>query len=329
MRTDLIDPLLEPVPAAWDELAVGTGAPVFWHAAPLVVAAWTAQTPPVMAVVTDGARPVALFHGRFQGPADFRRFHRPGTVPPLGVLECRLAPASVAGHRFAADLDATARAEAVAAFERAVRQRFRVVAFCYRHVESDAVAAVRGRGRRVLSVSPDTVLTTEWSSVEDYLRSLPPKWRSQLKKIRATVAADPRVHRAVVDEVPVAQAARLVNLVRSRHQRRGLVRAPIPEQYFALLNADPATSFATYSDSRGLLALSTLHDNGDDVRMSYWGNRDRTEGGLPNLYFDHYVDVVAHTLALGRRTLYPGKGMTQIKQRFGARAEPNHLVIGR
>ncbi|WP_156893454.1 hypothetical protein [Actinokineospora enzanensis] len=327
MRAELVDPLTEAVPPAWDRFVAEQRLPVLWGSGPLTAAAWSAQSTPVLAVVSDGDTVVALLHGRFHGPRDFRRFVRPGEIPPLGVFECRLAPASLAGHRFAAGLDQAGRRAAVGAFERAVRARYRALGFCYRHVETADLPAMTGRTRRVVRVSPDSLLATEWSTVDEYVRSLSGKWRSQLRKIHSGLAT--RVRRAITDTVPIADAARLVNQVRSRHQRPGLVLPPISEQYLTHLNADPHTRFATYSDAAGLLALSTLHDDGTGLMMSYWGNRDRTEGGLANLYFDHYVDVVAHTIDLGRATLRPGKGMTRIKERFGARLVPNHLVVGR
>ncbi|SEQ95615.1 hypothetical protein [Actinokineospora terrae] len=328
MHGDLVDPLTEVVDPGWDRFAADQGACVLWHADPLTTAAWAGQTATVMAVVRDGTDVAALFHARLHGPQDYRRFHRSGSVPPVGFVECRLSPASLAGHLFATGLDASGRRAAVEAFERAVRSRYRVAGFCYRHVESGDVPAVDRGSRRVLAVSPDTVLTAEWSNVDGYLAQLPPKWRSQLRKIRATVRSAPGVRRALVDQVPPPDAARLVNLVRFKHQRRGVVRTPIPEHYFEHLNADPGTRFSTYRDDRGLLALSTVHDNGTDLTMSYWGIRDRVDGGLPNLYFDHYVDLVEHTIGLGRATLRPGKGMARIKERFGARPVANHLVVG-
>ncbi|WP_285606505.1 GNAT family N-acetyltransferase [Actinokineospora globicatena] len=328
MHGEVVDPLTQVVPAEWDRFAAARGASVLWQAKPLITAAWAAQTATALVVVRDRTDVVALFHARLHGPQDYRRFHRSGSVPPVAFAESRLAPASLAGHLFAAETGRADRRAAVVAFERALRARYRVAGFCYRHVESEDLLAFDRRSRRVLAVSPDTVLRAEWSSVDDYLAQLPTKWRSQLRKIRATVRSVPGVRRELVAEVPPADAARLVNLVRFRHQRRGIVRTPIPEHYFEHLNADPGTRFSTYRDDRGLLALSTVHDNGTDLAMSYWGIRDRVDGGLPNLYFDHYVDLVEHTIELGRATLRPGKGMAKIKERFGARPVANHLVVG-
>ncbi|WP_253888217.1 hypothetical protein [Actinokineospora diospyrosa] len=324
MHGELLDPLTEAVPPDWDRFVTSVGAPVLWRAAPLTTAAWASQSATVLAVVRDGTDVVALLHTRFLGAGGYRHYHRAGSVPRAGFIECRLAPASIAGHLFAVGLDAAGKRAAVLAFERAVRARHRVAGFCYRHVGSDDVAAFDRRTRRVLAVSPDTVLSTEWSSVEDYLSTLPAKWRSQLRKMRSGITAT----RAIVDTVPTAEAARLINLIRFRHQRRAVVRTPVPEHYLEHLNADPATRFATYSDESGLLALSTVHDNGIDLTMSYWGARDRVDGDVANLYFDHYVDLVAHTISLGRATLRPGKGMARIKERFGARPVASNLVVG-
>ncbi|WP_026422025.1 hypothetical protein [Actinokineospora inagensis] len=328
MRAELFDPVVTGFPPDWDRFAAGAGAPVLWRSALLTTAAWASQSATVLGVVRDGTDVVALLHTRFLGPRDYRTYYRAGATPRVGFVECRLAPASVAGHLFARELTYDAKRAAVRAFERAVRARRLVAGFCYRHVESDDLVAFTGRTRRVVGVSPDTVLATEWSTVEGYLAQLPPKWRSQLRGIRSTVRSTPGLRRAIVDTVPVVEAARLVNLVRFRHRRPGVVRTPIPEHYFEQLNADPTTRFATYTDDSGLLALSTVHDNGTDLTMSYWGSRDRADGGLPNLYFDHYVDLVEHTITLGRATLRPGKGMARIKERFGARPVANHLVVG-
>lgn len=330
MRAVLVDPLVDVIPPQWDEFVATQGCSTLWRSRLLAVAAWCGQSPTLMAVVLDGERPVALLHGRFLGPQDPRRFQRPGALPPVGLFECRLHPASTTGYRFAADLDEAGKAEVVRVFERAARARFglRLGGFCYRHVEPDTVAALRRRTRVTLDVAPDLVINNEWADIDAYLKSLPPKWRSQLRKIHATVLADPTVRGGLVDSVPVDQATQLLTTVRHRHQRRGWIKPPMPSAYVELLNADPDTRFLAYFSGDDLLAMSTVHDDGSELLMTYWGNRDRTEGGRQNLYFDHYLRLVEEMITLGRGSLRPGKGMVQIKTRFGATPEPRFLVAG-
>ena len=326
----MVDPVTEPIPYAWDAFVKEESLPVLWHGRTLATASWLGQTPSVLCAVTDGTRTVALFFGRLQGLSDPRRYHAPAKAAP-GFFECRLYPGSLAGYRFDPRLDAAGQAAAVAAFESALRGRFgrRVAGVAYRHVAPEHVAAVRGRTSLVRPVQPEPVLYNRWSEPGQYRAELPGKWRSQLRKVQATVAADPTLSVRLCPEVPERDATRLVQQIGRRHRPWWLIRPPIPESYFRVLNEDPGTEFVCYFSGERLLAFSTVHDTGTELQMSHWGSRDRTDGGRQNIYFDQFLRVADLMIERGRAVTRFGKGMTEIKARFATTQEPRFLVAGR
>lgn len=335
LRAVVVDPLREPVPAEWDGFVAEQGLVALWRASLLEVAAWCAHAPTVMCVVVDDADcPVALFHGRFLGvPARVRRYVVPGAAPVVGGIECRLHPiAALGGQAFAADLDAAGRAAAARAFEAAAGKRWgaRCPGVAYRQVGEEDLAALAPPGRVCVAVEPDLVLWNRWPDVDGWFGSLPSKWRSQLRRIVESVDADATVTVAVEPTIPPADAARLAQTVRTRYKRPLWVKPPVPAAYFAAMNEAPGTRFVTYRDGDGrLLAFSTAHDDGTDVVLSYWGTREPTDGGRPNLYFDQYVRLVGLMVDGGRRAVRMGKGMGAIKARYGAAPSARWAVVGR
>lgn len=331
----VVDPLREAVPDQWDGFVAEQGLVSLWRASLLERAAWSSQAPTVMAVVVDRAdRPVALFHGRFLGvPARIGRYVAPGSSPAIGGVECRLHPiGAFAGHAFADGLDGADRAAAVRVFELGVGERWgaRCPAVAYRQVEHQDLAALAGPGRVAVGVEPDLVLHNRWADLDGWFRSLPPKWRSQLRRIVASVDADPTVTVAVERSVPPLEAARLVHTVRTRYQRPLWVRPPVPVWYFEDLNRAPGTRYVTYRNRDGrLLAFSTAHDGATDIVLSYWGRREPADGGRANLYFHQYVRLVGLMVDEGRRAVRLGKGAAAVKARYGATPTPRWAVAGR
>lgn len=334
LTATVVDPLREPPPAGWDAFVAAHDLMPLWRADLLRTAAGCSQTPSTMVMVTEGGgdRPVAIFHARHLGPTDPTRFTRPGRMPVPTMTECRTTPVAMgAGLAFAADADPATRAEAVRVFERAVRRRTGVggLALAYRELPPDLLALVP-TGRRVrMRLGPTMVLENRWSDLDDYLADLPGKWRSQLKKIRQNVATDPDLRVDLVDTIGADEAGWLAELVRRRHTWRALPRPPLPAGYFARFAALPGSRFLTYRDGSGrLLGFSALLRYAGESVLVWWGSRDDIDGARPDLYFDQYLRLVDLMIAQGDRRLVLGKGMEQIKSRYGAHPAPLWAVVG-
>lgn len=310
-----------PVPAAWNDFAERERLLPMWRSEVLAAADWcgTGRASMVLVRARDtggaGAAPIALFHAEHPGVRR-GRFARPKPVGRRAVAICRLAASTNgAGAAFAAGLSTEEKIAAVRAFERALG---RGLPIAYREVTTEDLP-VLGAGRRLRGpLAPRMSIANGWGDVEEYLRSLNPKWRSQLKKIRRTVAEDPDVRCAVEPRVDAGEAAWLLETVRARYAKRW-TRPPVPARYLDLLMDRPDVVVLAYRGTGGrLLGYSLVHDDGERLLLILWGARRDTDGGRRDLYFDQYLRLVEWMIRDGRRNLVLGKGMTGIKARYGA-----------
>jgi GNAT acetyltransferase-like protein len=330
----VVDPLTDPIPAAWDDFVATERLLPLWGSQFLRTAAWCAQTPSSMVLVTEAgnSEPVALFQARHPGLLRPTRFVRPGRFPELSLADCRTPPVAVgAGMAFAAGAGAAERSAAVRVFEAALRRRAGIggLAIAYRELEPELLPMV-ATGRRIrLRLGPRMVVRNRWSDPDDYVGTLARKWRSQLKKIHHTIRSDATINVDVVDTIPPADACWLAELVRRRHLLRAIPRPPLPARYFAHFAALPNSRFLTYRDANGrLLAYTALLEHGREMVLGWWGSLDLADGGRANLYFDQYLRVIRHMIQTGRERLVLGKGMEHIKIRYGAHPEPLWGVVG-
>jgi hypothetical protein len=335
LQAVLVDPLRDGVPAAWNAFVAEQRLLPLWRSELLTTSAWCAQTPVLMGIAVDrSGSPVALFHARHVGvPVDPRRYLRPGSVAPIGIVECRLSPVAVQpGLAFAAGLAEPDRAEAVGAFERAARRRlrWRCLGLAYRHLTAADLRLVRRRTRVVVETDPPVAIENKWADLRAYLAALPAKWGAQLRRIHETTEADPGLRVTVESSVPAVEAIPLLQAVRARYQPPRLIRPPIPVRYLEQLTSLPGTHFLTYRDRAGrLLAFAAVHESRAGLCSTFWGNRDRPDGGLPNLYFDQYLRAVRLMIEGGHPRLDLGKGQRSIKERYGARPTPCFSIAGR
>jgi GNAT acetyltransferase-like protein len=330
----VVDPLTDPVPAAWDDFVVTERLLPLWGSQFLRTAAWCTQAPSSMVLVTEAGstEPVALFQARHPGLLRPTRFVRPGRFPALSMADCRTPPVAVgAGMAFTAGAGAAERSEAVRVFEAALRWRTGVggLAIAYRELEPELLPMV-AIGRRVrLRLGPRMVVRNRWSDPDGYVGTLARKWRSQLRKIHHTIRSDATIDVDVVDTIPPVDASWLAEQVRRRHISRAIPRPPLPAGYFARFAALPTSWFLTYRDATGrLIAYSAVLEHGQTMVLVWWGSLDEVDGGRANLYFDQYLRLIHHMIQSGRERLVLGKGMEHIKVRYGAHPEPLWGVVG-
>ncbi|MFI6522665.1 hypothetical protein ACIBF1_44430 [Spirillospora sp. NPDC050679] len=326
----VVDPRREPVPGGWADLARAAALPATWDADVLSALAWCERHRRVLTVVSDrGGAPCALFSARHVAPGPRRRFGGGPAVLP-GLLECHLPPAvTQPGHAFHPDLDAGGRAEAVRAFERAAARRLgaRAAGVVYRQIAAADLLAFRGAGRLVRPALPESVIDNEWDGFEDYLRHLPRRDRRNLDRIRRLVDRDPEVVTGIEDRLDGVEASRLLHTVQTRHAHGRRAPDPFPAVYYDLLSGRAGVRFFTYRSPAGaLLAYGLLIDDGRVMSCQGWGALDAADGGHGNLYFDHFLRQIAHLIEHRRSRLILGKTMTELKERYGARAVPLHVA---
>lgn len=324
MTATVIDPLRDPIPPAWDEFATRHRLRPGWFAGPTRVIDWCVPVPSSMVLVEAPGHtgPVALFHARHFGVGNPARYVRPGRSTRLALTECRTVPVPMEpGFTFVDGLPHADRVAAVRAFERAIRDRLGPghLGIAYRNLSSEHLALVTGPGRRLQRLRPRMVLDNQWSDAAEYWRSLPAKWRSQLKRIRAEVDADSSVKVELTTQIDPEEAAWLAEVIRQRYTPRFPPMPPLPAVAIAEVAQLPGTRFITYRERSGrLLGYSTLYDTGSELTLIWWGSRADGDGRRANLYFDQYLRAIELMIDLERPRMVLGAGMERIKARFGA-----------
>lgn len=323
------DPLTHGAPSGWDDFVIAQGLLPDWHSGLLAAVDWCAPAPSSLVLVRDRAgAPVAAFHARHPGQNNPRRFATPGRTVGIGATVCVNPPFNDTGAAFADGVDDRDRTEAVRVFERAVRQRSRPV-IAYRGLYREDLAVVPNARRVTFRLYPRMVLGNEWPDRDTYLRSLTRKWRYHLRKLRRAMDADPDLTVAWEHHLDPEQACWLAEVVRARHTSRWLPEPPLPVRYFQQLAGLPGSRFLTYRDGDGrLLAYTAVHDDGRDLLAVCWGSRASTDGRRANLYFDQYLRMVELMVDTGRERLVLGRAWEQIKQRYGAVAQPRWGMVG-
>jgi hypothetical protein len=327
----LVDPRVDGIPAAWERFLTAESVPGLWHGAAVRALAWYRRSPSYLGLVCDGSgAPFAIFHLRHVGLGSRRHaFHAEGAAA-AGMLECRLGPASTGrGYRFASALDGSERRAAVSALERAARSRFgwRAAAVAYRDVLPQDLAAFTALGRICLRVTPEVIVENRWGELDAFFAELPPKRRSELRRLEARLAADRELVIGNERALDPAAASRLAASVGRRHRHGLRAAVPIPASYFDALGGAHGIEFLTYRDPSGrLLSFATLVDDGAELADSVWGNLDLGDGGRQDLYFHHYLRAIRVLIGSRRRRISLGKGLGQIKLRYCARYEDRFVV---
>jgi hypothetical protein len=326
MNVEIVDPTAETVPADWDIFRKQEGLPAAWQADALTSFAWCAQRPVHLGVVRDEGQVAGAFIGDVGGlPRRRGAYARPGSLPLAGWFDCRLPLGFTAGFAFAARLDQVGRRAVLKAFERALRRRFgrHCLGIVYRQVGTDELPLVAGRFRPRVATAPNTLLVNRWSGLEEYFAGLPRGRRQRFRRIHAEAAERTEPLHAV-GAVDPAQASRLAHLTDLKH---GGGRPPIPLAYFHCLNGDDGVRYFGHREGDRLLSFDLAFDTGARLVTTVTGSLDVRDGGRRDLYFDLYLQEIDYMIRNGRNGIEFGKGMAELKQRFGCDLIPQTLVV--
>lgn len=325
MQAEIIDPTAEPVPADWEIFRKHEGLPAAWQADALTALAWCARRPVYLGVVRDGGQVAGLFVGDVAGVRSRRgEYAEPGSTPLAGWFECRLLCGFTSGFALAAPLRPDGQAAVMAAFEKALRRRLgqRCLGILYRQVTNEMLPMVRRRFRPRIPTAPNTLLLNCWSDMQEYYADLPRDRRRRLRRTHAEAAEHTRPFGT--DEIDPVQASLLAQLTRRKH---GDLVPPIPPRYFGALNGTDGVRYIGHRDGQRLLAFDLVFDDGDRLVTTVTGSLEAGDGGRRGLYFDLYLQEIEYMISNGRSGCEFGKGMVELKQRFGCVLVPQSAVI--
>ncbi|MEW9556452.1 hypothetical protein [Nonomuraea sp. NPDC050783] len=325
MRVEIVDPMTQPVPTDWEVFRKQEGLIAAWDADALTAVAWCSTRPIRLGIVRDGGRVAAVFSGEVVGlPPRGGRYTEPGALPPLGWFNCRMLIGFTSGFVFAAELPEGDRAAVLAAFEKSLRRRLgrHCLGIVYRQVTDDMVPVVARRHRPHIRTTPNTQLRNRWPDMEDYFADLPRDRRRRLRRIHEEAADGTRVL-AGAGEIDPVQAAALAQATLRKH---GSSEAPLPVRYFQLLGGAEGVRYFGHLAGDRLLSFDLAFDDGKRLVTTVTGALEVRDGGRRNLYFDLYLREIDYMIGHGREGCEFGKGMAELKQRFGCELIPQTAV---
>ncbi len=326
MHAEIIDPTVESVPADWEVFRKQEGLIAAWQAEALTAVAWCATRPVYLGIVHHGGRVAGLFSGDVAGvPPTRGRYAEPGSLPPAGWFDCRLLIGFTSGFAFAGELAPADRSAVVAAFEKALRRRLgrRCLGVAYRQITAELLPAVGRRFRPRIATAPNTLLPNRWPDLAGYFADLPRDRRRRLRRIHAEASERTRVLAGVGDIDPV-QASALAHATVRKH---GHLAPPLPARYFEALSGEDGVRYFGHLDQERLLAFDLTFDDGRRLVTTVTGSLEVRDGGRRDLYFDLYLREIDYMITHGREGCEFGKGMAELKQRFGCELIPQSTVI--
>ena len=328
MRAEIIDPTCDAIPPEWELFRVEHKVSAAWKADVLTPLAWCSQRTVLLGIVYDRLRPLGLCMGElgsFFPKAE--RYATPGRLPRIGWFNCRLLLGFTEGFAFPPELPIRDRAVALRAFESALRRRVGLGyrGILYWQITDNTIPVVGGTLRARLPTAPNTVLINRWGSMGDYLSSLPKHRRRAFARLHDETAAEVEVLTAV-PRIDSKQASNLAHFTKLKHVRGHKGVAPIPEAYFERLNDSEGVTYFGHRVGSRLLAFDLAFCDAHRLTTTVNGTLDMRDGGQRHLYFDVYLTEIQHMVQQGLESIEFGKGMLDLKLRFGSEPIPQYLV---
>lgn len=329
---ELVDPLARPVPEPWGRFVREHGLIAAWDPAALTAAARASTRPLDLAIVrAEGGTSdvVALACLRYTGAGSRpSRYATIGARPRVAIADCALPLTFSPGIAFAPHMTLAQRRSTIDALARAVASERRGVAVVFRQIAAEQIEAI-GSGRRLVRrTAPVSVLDNAWSTLDGYFASLPRERRRKFRRLLAGVTADPGLDSLeAADTIDGVQASRLDHLTRMKHAGRGAV-TPIPVGYFDALSSTPGALYFGHREADGgaLLSFDLVFDDGERLVTTVTGALQGGQGRSRSLYFDQYLREIAFAIRRGLKRLEWGKGMIELKARFGSVTVPQYAV---
>lgn len=315
----------------WAEFCRSEGLTALWDHDLLQLMAHSPDpfSPTFTAAVRHHDEIVGVFVGSFRG---VRPHAAPGRFGPL-LADMRIpGQAHAPSWHLRRDLDPARRRSVVRAFERGLvgaLGRTRLVGVAYRNATADTAPPVRRTGAVDRTADgPGTMLRLP-DSFDAYLAGLSKKRRKSLRRLGPRIEEQTRIEFATKrTDLDPREVAELYRSVAARHPALKVDPRPrVPAEYFrALLDREDVRTISYHVGDR-LMAFGTYLRHPVDPWGAYWGMVHPDDGGVPHLYFDHFVRYIRYAIEEeGARTLTSGRGLLEEKQSIGFELMPLYFV---
>ena len=327
VSVEFFDPRSDAEPPDWTAYRCEHRLTPLWAFDLVAAATESSRWPATLALVRSGPAVTGVFSAVVTGGAAGRA---PGRYPRVGIVDVRLPGTRNTPWHIAPGAD---RGRSLRAFERAALRRFGagIRGVLYRAVPDPDARLLGGRGRPARRLVEDTRMPLPYRTADEWLATLRRSRRQDLRRRSRIVRTDPELRVEFgfrrTDLDPAELAGLLVRHLARLSRKPGGHSQELPAGFFARLLDRDDIGLVTYRCGDGrLLAFGTLLDNGDWPTIAYWAALAADEGGRPNLYFDHYVQLIEWCIDNGRRGINGGRGMPELKASLGFETVPMNVV---
>lgn len=310
----------------WDEFVRTQGLVALWDHDLLKLMRHSPSpfSPTLLASVRHGDEIVGIFIGSYRG---IRPQSAPGRFGPVLVDMRQPGQGHEPSWHLRDDLSAGQRRSVVRAFERGLLDHFgrtRLAGVSYRNVTDDTLAEV-GRVGAVVRVAhgAGTIMALP-DTYDGYLAKLSKKRRKSLRRLAPRIEEQCRIEFGTkrTDLDPQRVADLLSGMVDRYAPLTVDPRPVVPAEYFAALMDREDVATISYHHDDVLVAVGTFMRHPQHPWGAYWGMVHPKDGGVPHLYFDHFMRYARYAIDEGAVTLSSGRGFVEEKQSVGFDVTP-------
>lgn len=314
----------------WDDFVRAEGLVALWDhdLLKLMRHSPSPQSPTLLAAVRHEGEVVGVFVGSYRA---MRPDVAPGRFGPL-LVDMRM-PGQ--GHEpswhLRSDLNPAQRRSVVRAYERGLIAHFgrtRLAGVTYRNVTDDTRAEVGRTGAVVREALGSGTLMHLPATFDDYLAKLSKKRRKSLRRLAPRIEEQCRIEfgtkRTDLDPQRVSD---LLSAMVDRYDKLPLDPRPVvPAEYFAALMEREDVATISYHHQDELVAVGTFMRHPKHPWGAYWGMVHPKDGGVPHLYFDHFMRYARYAIEEGAETISSGRGFVEEKQSVGFDVTPLYFT---
>lgn len=286
------------------------------------------QCPTLCAAVRHRDDIVGIFVGTYRG---VRPKARPNRFEPI-LIDMRMpGQGHVASWALRPDLTHAQQVDVVRAFEREMIRTFgrhRLAGVAYRNVTDEQKPVLTRRGAVVRKAEGQGTIMPLPPSYEEWLAGLSKKRRKSLRRYRPIIEAQVEVRMGTgrTDLDPNSVAALAASMAERNEVLQLDPRPQMPAAYFAALMARDDVATISYQRGDELVAVGTMMLHPQHPWGSWWAMVHPRDGGVPNLYFDHFMRYAEFAIERGALTLSSGRGYVEDKVSVGFEITPLSFV---